>query len=53
MIGIQEALEIFEELPERLRTYEAEYLWEDKRLGEAIKVAIAILEKRLMEGDEE
>lgn len=47
MMSAEEAIEILEELHERVRSYDAEYIWEDKRVAEAIEIAIAALEEKV------
>ena len=47
MMSVDEAIEILEELPERLCSYDAEYIWEDKRVAEALEVAIAALDEKV------
>ena len=49
MMSPDEAIEILEELPERLRTYDAEYIWEDKRVMQALNVAIECLKEKCHE----
>lgn len=49
MMSPDEAIEILEELPERLCSHEADYVWEDKRVREALMIVIECLKEKCHE----
>jgi hypothetical protein len=49
MMSPDEAIEILEELPERLISYDAEYIWQDERVTEALMIAVECLKEKCHE----